>query len=35
MNGTINGKEVINSCDDMKGISNGNQVQQTVEKINR
>ena len=34
MNGTISGKEVINSCDDTKGIGNGNQIQQTVEKIN-
>lgn len=24
---------MINSCDDTKGISNGNQIQQTVEKI--
>ncbi len=28
-------KEVINSCDDTKGISNGNQIQQIMEKINR
>lgn len=30
-----NEKEMINSCNDMKGINNGNQIQQIMEEINR
>ena len=30
-----NEKEIINRCNDTKGISNGNQIQQIMEEINR
>ena len=32
---TYNEKEIINRCNDTEGISNGNQIQQIMEEINR